>query len=187
MKVKTCKNCKAKFTTDRALQSCCDIKCAIAYATNLKAKRLIEKAKKERKEYKDAKLKLKSRSQWMREAQAIFNRWIRARDKELPCISCGCGNTKPNGQPTSWDAGHYRTTAAAPELRFEPKNVHKQCVHDNQHKHGSITEFRLGLLLRIGTESLQWLEGYHEPKKYTIDELKAIIAEYKLKLKALKC
>ena len=169
------------------MQPCCSIPCAITHANNLKTKRLVENAKKERKEYKDAKLKLKSRSQWMREAQAIFNRWIRARDKELPCISCGCGNTKPNGQPTSWDAGHYRTTAAAPELRFNEFNVHKQCVQDNQHKHGSITEFRLGLSRRIGTELLHWLEGPHEPKKYTIDELKGIIAEYKLKLKAIKC
>jgi len=161
------------------MQTICGLDCAIIHANNLKAKRLIEKAKQDRQEYRAQKLKLKPRSQWIKEAQSVFNKWIRARDKDLPCISCG-------QHKQTYDAGHYRTTAAAPELRFNEFNVHKQCVQCNQHQHGNVTAFRANLLQRIGKEIVEtYLEAAQPAKKYTIDELKAIIAEYKSKLKAL--
>jgi hypothetical protein len=33
---------------------------------------------------------------------------------------------------------------------------------------------------------VEWLEGPHEPKKYTIEDLKSIKETYRQKLKALK-
>ena len=39
---------------------------------------------------------------------------------------------------------------------------------------------------KIGVEKVEWLEGYHEPKKYTIEQIKDIRAKYQLKLKELK-
>ncbi|ELL6469283.1 recombination protein NinG, partial [Salmonella enterica] len=68
------------------------------------------------------KLALKPRSYWIKQAQQAVNAFIRERDRDLPCISCG---TLTSAQ---WDAGHYRTTAAAPQLRFDERNIHKQCV-----------------------------------------------------------
>lgn len=38
---------------------------------------------------------------------------------------------------------------------------------------------------RIGKDRVEWLEGPHDPKKYTIDDLKKIKQEYKDKLKQL--
>jgi hypothetical protein len=107
----------------------------------------------------------------MKEAQAAFNAWIRVRDEDLPCISCG---TTEAGQ---WHAGHYRTTAAAPELRFDENNCHKQCAQCNNYKSGNISEYRPNLIDRIGQEELDKLEGPHEPKRYTIEDLKVIKAK----------
>jgi hypothetical protein len=39
---------------------------------------------------------------------------------------------------------------------------------------------------RIGQEKVDWLEGPHAPKRYTIDELKAIKADYGGRVRALK-
>jgi hypothetical protein len=180
MKPKVCKACKAKFEPSRPLQSVCNPRCAQVHADNLKAKKAKQELTERRKETRKALDAIKPRAIWMREAQAAFNSYIRARDEAEPCISC------KSYLRSSWDAGHYRTTAAAPELRFEPLNVHKQCVQCNQHQHGNLVEFRIGLKDRVGEKALEWLEGKHEAKHYTIDDLKAIKAEYKAKLKELK-
>lgn len=146
--------------------------CAVKHVADLKAKR-------ERKEHREAKQKAKPRSAWLREAQAVFNRWVRLRDADLPCISCGITIAK-------WDAGHYRSVGSNPALRFEPLNNHKQCFQCNQRKSGNAIEYRIGLVARIGLEAVEWLEGPHQPKKYTIEDLKAIKKEYQAKCKQLE-
>lgn len=173
MRPKTCPVCKTKFTPAKPLQAVCDWPCAIQHAAKLKAKR-------ERKETKEAKARLKTRQDWMREAQAAFNRWIRHRDAGQPCISCGRHH---QGQ---YHAGHYRGTKAAPELRFHEQNVHKQCSVCNNHLSGNIVEYRKALVQKIGVLAVEQLEGPHEPKKYTVEELKAIKAEYTNRLKQIK-
>ncbi|MNN35088.1 Bacteriophage Lambda NinG protein [compost metagenome] len=56
----------------------------------------------------------------------------------------------------------------------------------NQHKSGDIVNYRINLVQRIGAEQVAWLEGPHKAQRYTIDELKALKAEYRAKIKALK-
>ena len=180
MKPKTCKSCKQKFQPVRPLQSCCGIPCAIAHANNLKAKNNALEAKKTRKAYKDTKEKLKSLTDHLREAQTVFNSWIRERDKHLPCVSCGMvGNCQ-------WHAGHFRTTKAAPQLRFNEDNCWKQCAQCNNHLSGNVTEYRIELVKRIGLERVEALENNNDLHRYTIDEAKVIKAKYKAKLKELK-
>jgi len=155
------------------MQLVCGWQCSIEYSRKLKDKR-------EAKEHREAKVKAKSRQQWMKEAQVAFNLYIRTRDEDKPCISC-CRHHQ--GQ---YHAGHYRSTKAAPELRFEELNVWKQCSACNTHLSGNIIEFRKSLLAVIGAEKLRWLEGKHEAKHYTIDDLKAIKAKYTLMAKELQ-
>ncbi|MEK2607714.1 recombination protein NinG [Pseudomonas shirazensis] len=181
VKQKTCKACGSKFTPSfNSTQAVCSIKCAQAHAPANQEKARKAIAQRERREIKVRKEKLKSRAGYVREAQAVFNRWVRLRDEALPCISCG------RHHQGKYDAGHYRTTAACPELRFDPLNVHKQCSPCNTQLSGNIVAYRLGLIRRIGEESVDWLEGPHEAKRYTIDDLKAIKAEYQAKIKALE-
>ena len=79
-----------------------------------------------------------------------------------------------------------RSVGACPELRFCELNVHKQCSACNNHKSGNIVEYRINLVKKIGVEQVEWLEGSHEPKKYTIEQIKSIQTEYKNKLRELK-
>jgi hypothetical protein len=172
MRQKKCSVCREQFQPVRPLQSVCGLQCAVIAAESAKAKQV-------RKEYRSAKQKMKSRADWLREAQAAFNRYIRLRDHDKPCISCG---RQHQGQ---WHAGHYRSVGACPELRFEEANVHKQCAPCNDHLSGNIVEYRRGLIERIGIDQVEWLEGNHEAKKYTIEEIRAIKAEYTHKSKEL--
>ncbi len=50
---------------------------------------------------------------------------------------------------------------------------------------GNIAEYRIRLIKKIGLDKVEWLEGPHEPAKYTIDDLKELIVKYKAKCKEL--
>jgi len=181
-KPKTCKNpdCRSSFVPQRLGQAVCSPKCGLAIKDVNQEKARKSLAQVERREIKVRKEKLKSRADHARDTQKAFNEWVRLRDADLPCVSCGRHH---DGQ---YHAGHYRTVAANPEIRFEPLNVHKQCAPCNNHKSGDIVNYRIELVKRIGAEAVEWLEGPHEAKKYTVDELKAITAEYRAKTRELK-
>jgi hypothetical protein len=184
MKEKTCPICNVKFTPLRPIQKVCSASCATTHAINLRDKKRAQAeriAKQEdRKVIQLRKEQLKTRADYAREAQSVFNQYIRARDEKEPCISCGRFH---DGQ---YHAGHYRSVGSHPELRFSELNVHKQCSVCNNHKSGNIVEYRINLAKKIGQEALDWLEGNHEPAKYTIEELKQIKSTYKSKLRELK-
>ena len=174
-----CKVCGNYFVkTISSTQKVCSPKCAIVLSKE-QARKKREKA--ERAERRERKAKLKSRSEWLKDAQSVFNKFIRLRDKNEPCISCGKYHT---GQ---YHAGHYRSVGACPELRFCELNVHKQCAPCNDHKSGNIIEYRINLVKKIGVDKVEWLERQdHEPKKYTIEDCKEIIKYYKAKIKELE-
>lgn len=180
VKQKTCKACGGKFRPSLSTQKACSVKCALELApvNQDKARKAI--AQRERREIKVRKERVKSRADHVRETQAVFNEWIRLRDTALPCVSCGRHH---EGQ---YHAGHYRTVGANPELRFEPLNVWKQCAPCNNHKSGDIVNYRIELVKRIGADRVEWLEGPHEAQRYTIEDLKAIKAEYRAKIKELR-
>lgn len=141
-----------------------------------KAKHKIKREK--TKERDKAKEKLKTHSEWLNDLQKIFNKYIRLRDKDKPCISCGCSLVG------KYDAGHYFSVGAYPNIRFNEDNVHGQCVACNQHKHGNTIEYSLSLPMRIGIERYETLlQIRNEPLKLTIEEIKEKIKYYKLKIK----
>jgi len=188
-KPKKCKNpaCGISFPPQRLGQAVCSLKCALAMApaNSERARKAI--AQRDRREIQVRKEKLKSRADHLREAQAAVNEYVRLRDAHLPCISC---DSMPNDNDlmtgSRWDAGHYRSVGACPELRFEPLNIHRQCVKCNRNLSGNAVEYRIRLVLRIGAEKVIWLEGSHEPRKYTVEEIKTIKAEYRAKTRELK-
>ncbi|MCF5179615.1 recombination protein NinG [Pseudomonas syringae pv. syringae] len=180
---KRCPECRVMFTPARARQAVCgEIECAIAHGQSEKGRAIAGKALAEvgRREIKVRKEALKNRSDHMKDTQQAFNEWVRHRDAALPCVSCG------RHHEGKYDAGHYRTVRSNPALRFEPLNCHKQCVPCNQHKSGNVIEYRIELVRRIGIANVEWLEGPHEPQKYTVEELKALTANYRALTKELK-
>ncbi|WP_455884728.1 recombination protein NinG [Pseudomonas spelaei] len=188
-KPKKCKNpaCGISFPPQRLGQAVCSPKCGLAIkdVNQAKARKSLEQVG--RAEIKVRKEKLKTRADHLREAQAVVNEYIRLRDAHLPCISC---DSTPNDSDlmtgSRWDAGHYRSVGACPELRFEPLNIHRQCVKCNRNLSGNAVEYRIRLVLRIGAEKVAWLEGLHAPCKYTVDEIKDIKAKYRAMTKELK-
>jgi hypothetical protein len=188
-KPKKCKNpvCGISFPPQRLGQAVCSPKCALAMApaNSEKARKAIDQ--RERREIQVRKEKLKSRADHLREAQAAVNEYVRTRDAHLPCISC---DSMPNDNDlmtgSRWDAGHYRSVGACPELRFEPLNIHRQCVKCNRNLSGNAVEYRIRLVQRIGAETVVWLEGPHPACKHSVDEIKTIKAEYRAKTRELK-
>jgi hypothetical protein len=186
---KKCRECRAEFIPDRPFQTWCGVECgvAIARAKHEKARRSAESSNKrqekaERAATRAAKDKIKPKAKHMQEAQAAVNAWVRLRDAEHGCISCD----KPADWQGQWHASHFKSVAAAPALRFEPLNIHKACWICNKHHSGNLLSYKPALIEKIGIEAFNWLEGPHEPKHYTIEDLQAIKAEYRAKVRELK-
>lgn len=112
--------------------------------------------------------------------QDSFNRMIRLLDDGKPCISCGreqCG--------AYWDAGHYRSVGACPEIRFDPRNCHRQgsgCNRanrrpDKNNANGAETiarEYEARLRDIYGDDLIDWLNGPHEMPRWRDDDLRAL-------------
>lgn len=113
--------------------------------------------------------------QLKKKVQRAVNAYIRLRDKDLPCISCGATNT------TRWEAGHFWKQGSHGILRYNLDNIHKQCHACNYHKGGNENEYRLRLVKKIGLERILILdEQAHETKHWQRDELEQILEEVKL-------
>lgn len=188
---RNCKVCKTRFKPDRVETWWCNEEHRIEYAVLVmkdkrsrdqasELKRRREKEREEKKELKVRKINAKPKTYWIKQAQQAVNAFVRARDSSLPCVSCGTHSA------AQWDAGHYRTTAAAPQFRFDPRQIHKQCSVCNQHKSGNIVPYRVELIKRIGIETVEAIENNHERRSYTVEELKGIRDYYRLELKQLK-
>ena len=178
--MKKCKVCRTPFEPRLPMAQVCSIDCARSLAVSVRGKAEKQAAIKQRKADRERKERLKSRSELAREAQQAFNQWVRLRDADKPCISCGRHH---EGQ---YHAGHYLSVGARPELRYEPLNVWKQCSPCNTHLSGNAVLFRQALVREIGVENVEWLEGPHPARKYTAEELKTIRDEYRAKARELK-
>ncbi|AXF52975.1 MAG: NinG protein [Caudoviricetes sp.] len=128
---------------------------------------------------------IKTIPQLTREAQIAFNAYIRARDQAAgyPCIS--------SSRPLDWsgnavDAGHFRSTGAAPHLRFNEDNCHAQSKFDNLWRAGNAVDYRIKLIERIGLERVEALESDNGSPKWTRQDLIDIRAKYREKLRQLK-
>ncbi|MDE2000778.1 MAG: recombination protein NinG, partial [Burkholderiales bacterium] len=164
----------------------CSPACAIPYARNqseksqkmlAKAERMADRAKRE---------KLKTRSDWMKDAQKQFNKYVRLRDRGLGCISCGSILVLERAIGGGYDCGHFRSVGSAPHLRFDPRNAAGQCKQCNRYGAGMVVEYRKGLINRHGVEFVESLESDQSSRKYTIEDLKQIRDTYRAKCKELE-
>ena len=185
MKPRKCKACKHPFMPARSTQTACGIDCAMQLAHEKKVKVAecdrLDTVRKDR----ARKERLKTRRDWEKEAQAAFNAYIRARDRDQPCICCGLP-LSAGDVGGHYDCGHYRSTGSAPHLRFNEDNAHAQRKQCNRWGAGRAVDYRLGLIERIGLARVEALEADQSPRKYTADELRAIKAEYTAKARELK-
>ena len=193
-----CPVCKQPAELRINLKLFCSYDCAAqwgkAQTDKAKAKRQLEQRRADRVK----KESFKRRSEWIASLQTVFNKYIRLRDAGLNCISCDRpeweidASTPINRTGGLWDAGHYLSRGAYPELRFEESNCHKQCKSCNagsgkfSAKGRTVTQrYRVNLIEKIGLEKVEWLEGPQEPLKLTIEQIQQMIADYKLKIKEM--
>lgn len=180
-----CKACGGEFQRRNSMQKACSPECAIALVNKAKAKEAAEEAKARARDAKAKIKELKTLPELRKEAQAAFNAYIRARDENKPCISCGC-HLSSVGVGGRFDAGHYRTRGAAPHLAFNEDNVHGQCKRCNRYLSGNVSNYRIGLIERIGTGKVEALEANNEATKFTREMLIELRLSYKKKLALLK-
>ena len=175
---KKCKICKTEFKPFMSTTTVCSINCAIEEAANVRLKKEAKDLKQNRQKLKE--LKESKLSYWMPKAQFWFNKFIRMRDDDKACISCGRWHT---GQ---YHGGHFRSVGSAPHLRFNELNCHRQCSVCNNHLSGNQLNYRKRLIAKIGIGAVEALEANQEPKNYTVDDIKQIIEIYKAKCKDME-
>ena len=161
---KKCKVCGEKFTpTFTSFQKTCnETKCLVSFGQREK----VRVQKSEAREFK------RDRPYYLKRVQTEFNKYIRSRDKGQPCVSC---QRYHDGQ---YHAGHYRSVGAHPELRFVEDNCNLQCSVCNNHRSGNLSPYRVNLIAKIGLARVEWLEGPHDPMKYTIEDLQLLLKKY---------
>ncbi len=160
----------------------CGMECVIAYASKNKDKGRVKLVQHEKRELANAKQKVKTRGEWAKEAQAEYNRFERASRPGESCYTCDA----PDDGSRQFHCGHYLTRGARPEHRFNHDNTRKQCSRCNNFLSGNVAVFRERLIKEIGVTRVEAMECDHEPKKYTIDELKEIKERYREKWKLEK-
>lgn len=146
----------------------------IAFAAKQKAKEW----QKEKKEIVEKRMKF---SDWMQLLQTVFNTYIRLRDADLPCISCG--TTKK----MQYHAGHYFGVGSFPNLRIDESNCHKQCSACNGPLNGNLHHYRTGIIERFGQEYLDELESKKNIElKISVPDIKLKLQYYRAEIKKIK-
>lgn len=182
-----CTGCGDRFIAEEMLKLPAgyfhSIDCATTYAQDkqrntrerqlAKAKRLRQEDEKAaRRQHREKKAALKTLHDHIKEAQTAVNKYVRARDFGMPCISCGSLPAQKLGG--TMDAGHYRSRGAAGHLRFNLHNIHAQCVSCNRYKSGNAVDYRISLIKRIGLEKVEALENDNASRKFTADYLQRV-------------
>lgn len=189
-KTRKCKQCKKKVPVDsvcqKGLLAFCCVEHLIEYSKSEAGRKTIKRSiRQDTKEQLD---RIKSRAVWLREAQAAFNAWIRYRDRNDACISCGSFPTQKHGG--TWDAGHYMDVgdaAAGSVLRFNTYNVHKQCVKCNRWSNSGVKRgYRNNLINKVGKPKVLELENTRGMKDYNIEKLKRIKSIFQKRLRIRK-
>lgn len=167
---KNCKECGATFvpykSTDRLCFVCTKTKVALKNLDKIKK----DKVKKQKED-------LLTLQDYLKLAQQVFNKYIRLRDAGLVCISC----QKP---PKKQNCGHYFSQGGHSNVRFDEMNCHLQCEHCNSFLSGNLIEYGNNLVKKIGEHEFELLRNRaYDVKKWSKDELKKLINEYKLKIK----
>lgn len=176
-----CKNCKEKFEPVKFNQKFCFKPECVREWIDYGKKQL---AKEDRKRIKKIKTSLKTVKDYIKDAQKVFNTFIRVRDEGKFCITC---HRILNSKKTKFDAGHYYSQGGHSSVRFDEDNCFGQCVECNRYKHGNLIMYGENLKDILGEEKYKALKDRaYDTRRYTIQELQTLIVTYKEKIKKLK-
>ncbi len=171
--------CGEVFTPSRPMQPACGPNCALGFVARANAKKAAALARADRAQTRAALDAIKTVPTLKKEVTAAFHAYVRARDRAAgyACICCD--------RPLQWDvpggavdAGHYRSRGAVDHLRFDPDNCHAQRADCNRF---GATDYRGGLIKRIGLERVEALEANNAPVKWTREGLRQLRDLYRRK------
>lgn len=121
--------------------------------------------------------KKKSLTALKKELDRIFSLYIRHRDEGV-CFTCG-----KKAPIEKMQAGHYVSRSVL-SLRYDPLNVHCQCVGCNVFKHGNYPKYALRLIQESGAGILDYLEKKSKQiKRFSRQEYITAIEHFKILLK----
>jgi len=171
VKPKVCKSCGHSFIPFNTLTVVCSASCALKFNSKKEIQKRI----------KEMKTEVRTINDYRAVARAVFQKWIRKRDEDQPCISCGTFTSK------QWDGGHYLKAEIFTGLIFDPINCNKQCAYCNgPFMAGNLIEYRKGLINKYSLNEVEDLEAradVNRSYKFTKAELIEITNYYKEKLK----
>lgn len=185
MKPKKCKVCSEMFTPFSSLNMVCSKKCEIDYRTALAMKNLKKIKADEKKAWNKKKkdFQQSDKTFWEKLCKTTCHTYIRLRDKDKGCISCG----KPlkNGNT---DAGHLWSSGGHANLRYHEFNINAQCSRPcNKDLAGDINNYRINFVKRYSKELLEELDkNCKKERKYSITDYQEIIDYYKQKIAEIK-
>lgn len=185
--VKRCRFCKEYERTETmtAINGAfyCSMEHAIAYGLERGEKMREKSLRAKRKQAKQGSL-----PHQIKLTQMAVNKLVRLLDHGKPCISCG--------EFRELEAGHYRSVGSMPSLRFDLRQIWGQCRPCNMggtrsHKRGKNPalvrdEYEKGLRERMGDECVEWINGPHEPKHWSIPGLKNLRTEIQAEIRRLE-
>jgi len=186
---KRCKQCKKYFPVDSMVTlpggNFCTMDHALDFANEAK-QRQQEKDRADREDFHrridagefEKSAGEKGRSHYVEKLENLVRQWVlNVRDVGAPCCTCGVPY-----KSIKFDAGHYRTVGAVPELRLELTNIHAQCHICNSHASGRRDAYNLFIKQKYGQDHYDWLNGPHPELRDQyphIDDLKKEIRRYR--------
>jgi len=157
MSKKRCPHCKkynqTKDTLKVNISFFCNIDCATSYAFKNKEKGRKIKHAKQKKEFQANDTKLRKKA-----AVMACHAYIRARDVNNGCITCGAPLTD-----VKFDAGHFFKSTNS-YTKFMEKNIHGQCVSCNQYNGGREREYEHALIEKYGEITVKALKKLRTKK-----------------------
>lgn len=186
-----CRYCSTIYKPARPMQPgrvCNSTECQATFALEAIEKQRKQRAKAERiAEVADRK-RVKARLDRLRpgylegKAQDAINAYVRVRDHEYGCISCD----KPATWDGQWHAGHLIPRGRSSFLRFDLRNINKQCSQCNHREGGMVAEHERGIIDRYGQERLDFLKAAPRSRRYDDDYLIRLAAIFRRKTRILK-
>lgn len=170
---KLCAACQEPFKPNGRITPVCSPRCAIEFNKPKQVKARVKAMRPEAMTHGEAKAK----------ARRYFQQYIRLRDENLPCISCG------KDKAAQWDGSHFFKAEVFTGLIFDEENCHKSCSYCNAYLDGNLIQYREALVKKIGRLNVELLEAranHSRLTKWLISELIEIAETYKQKIKNLK-
>lgn len=163
---------------DPSFRKWCSIECAVVISMIQRDRQRVKFAERKRKALKRKVLRQKAEDRLEENVQKQFNRFIRARDHGLPCVTCG--KLKP------LQCGHHRSVGSFPTLRYDTRNANGQCGQCNngsakfRRNEAQVAErYDAEVARRFGKKRLDWLWGPHPARQYRNPDLKRLLAVFR--------